>query len=1076
MPKPRQTEKKSYPKELGSSQYSAIIQAALGPKDTPMSMKQANIGANPNLMKGPRYQNNCQRCVFAYLMRRKGYDVEARGATRNDALANGASKKGNFFHIMHNPNGGTFNNLRRYTTGGDHVADIQKQMQAWGDGAIAIISFGRPNGAGHVFCVEQNHGQTIFVDPQVHGMPNPKSRGYLGGAASGTITAMLKTQNYSNTFKVKVKVRQQAMGLFEKISKDNEPLRINKALTVGKSFTLLPKFYDDSIKNTRVVWHSSNPDVATVTQDGKVSAMAAGSAVITAVSEHNADEVFTHCTVTVTEPVTSVTLDEKSYPFGTGEVYDLTAQLLPFTAVQDVIWSTSDKDVVIVCGSGDGTVLGGGQGAGKGWTYGASPEHKVRIKAVGPGSAKITAEAADGSGKKAVCSFTVGNAVPDFKVTGKGGATVLAAGKNLTMTVDWGGKDKTPKNTGLTWKVVKAEDGSDASSIATISAKGVLTGLSEGKVKVIATSTANRDKSAESPEISIYVPVKSAALNMTSATLSTAENNNAIDLSVNVVSAVEGQTATGEAIGQPVTVSYELDPAYSDENSRNYNKTKNYKKYIKVSPAGVVTADAKAMAKDNVASLSKLNVLAIVRGYGYTKVLTCKVSVAAANPLKGMKLSKTSLSLGEGNTFKLTAALTPVNPDGDTGLIWECTDNPNVSVDSNGVVTVSKYEADKTKATIIVKTKQEVPGGKNKPAKPLTATCKITVIPSVTAVSFTNATSAENMVNRLIIGKTFSIKTAFTSSVVGKKASTSLVWSSSDETVATVSQKGVVKGVGNGVATITATSADVKKAGETAAAVSAKFEVYTPVAKLALDKTKLTLGTQRGSQYGRVSIVNMLPADVTDPSVEWKTSSGAVKIAAADNGETPLLDHYVDATGKGLDGTKNETGDGVTVGRGQYLAVLAVSPGVVTLTGITKDGSNKKVTCKVTVRGETTGMKLKTAEAKGGVSDVTLADNPDTEGVIEYTSTMKPGGSLTLTPLLDVNGIEDTAENKNLYNTYKKYTDMGVAYRSSDTSVATVDKKGKITVKKGTAGKSVTIYVVSADGKYKAEIKITVAN
>nr|MCR5234530.1 Ig-like domain-containing protein [Lachnospiraceae bacterium] len=63
---------------------------------------------------------------------------------------------------------------------------------------------------------------------------------------------------------------------------------------------------------------------------------------------------------------------------------------------------------------------------------------------------------------------------------------------------------------------------------------------------------------------------------------------------------------------------------------------------------------------------------------------------------------------------------------------------------------------------------------------------------------------------------------------------------------------------------------------------------------------------------------------------------------------------------------------------------------------------------------------------------------------------------------------------KKTYAAYKKYTDTSVSYRSSDTSVATVDKKGKISVKKGTAGKTATIYVVSADGKQKAEILITV--
>ena len=72
-----------------------------------------------------------------------------------------------------------------------------------------------------------------------------------------------------------------------------------------------------------------------------------------------------------------------------------------------------------------------------------------------------------------------GKSCSDGFTIGSKGGTDLAAGKTLTLAADWGAKTDTPKNTGLTWKVVKAEDGSDASSIAAISAKGVLTGLSE---------------------------------------------------------------------------------------------------------------------------------------------------------------------------------------------------------------------------------------------------------------------------------------------------------------------------------------------------------------------------------------------------------------------------------------------------------------------------------------------------------------------------------------------------------------------------------------------------------------------
>ena len=90
---------------------------------------------------------------------------------------------------------------------------------------------------------------------------------------------------------------------------------------------------------------------------------------------------------------------------------------------------------------------------------------------------------------------------------------------------------------------------------------------------------------------------------------------------------------------------------------------------------------------------------------------------------------------------------------------------------------------------------------------------------------------------------------------------------------------------------------------------------------------------------------------------------------------------------------------------------------------------------------------------------------------------MKANSKMTLMPVVDINKVSGSATDKatkKTYDAYKKYTDTSVSYRSSDPSVATVDKKGKISVKKGTSGKTATIYVVSADGKQKAEILITV--
>ena len=148
---------------------------------------------------------------------------------------------------------------------------------------------------------------------------------------------------------------------------------------------------------------------------------------------------------------------------------------------------------------------------------------------------------------------------------------------------------------------------------------------------------------------------------------------------------------------------------------------------------------------------------------------------------------------------------------------------------------------------------------------------------------------------------------------------------------------------------------------------------------------------------------------------------------------------------------------------------------MVKLTGITTDGSKKKVTCSVTVRGQVTGLNFKTSAAKKGVNDVTFADDDATSDVVEYTGIMKADTSMTLKPLVEINGLVNSGSTKKTYRTYKKYTDISVSYRSSDTGVATVNNDGKITVKKDAAsGKTAIIYAASADGGQKAQILITV--
>ena len=848
-------------------------------------------------------------------------------------------------------------------------------------------------------------GQITLDDPVVAGSvqyaegKEPKISGNIlyytlapgDKAGSGTVTVKAHGQNYSNDFTVSVTLCQKAMGLVEK-NKTATVRRVSREITVGKSFTLTPEFLEEGVTNTRVVWSSSNPDVASVGQNGKVKALSAGYATITAVSEYEPENVFTQCSVTVTDPVTSIALDRKSYTFGVGESVTIEAGVLPFTAVQKLKWTANNGNVSVET-SEDGL--------------------RATVTGVNAGKAVVTAAATDDSGRKAACSFTVGAAVPDFAVSGKGGATTLAAGKTLAMSVTWA-DNKKPANAGVTWKVVKASNGKEDPDLAVISSKGVLTGKGEGVVKVVATSTVNREKTFESPEITIYVPVKNVALNVTSATVSQVANANALQLGVKVTPTVAGKTATGPNLGSEPTVKWSRDPEYAENLSVDEN-------------TGIVTAGIKA-AKN-------VPVIAKVSAYGgYSKTLTCKVTVTTANPLKGIKISKSKLSIGEGNAETLTASLDPVNPDGDMGYTWESSDESVVTVDANGKVVALKSGS----ATITVKANGTVTA-KGKTVNP-SASCVVTVIPSVKSIEFTNAKAlVDKGLNK---GKTYALKTKLTLSQGKGKAATGLEWTSSDESIATVSQKGVVKAVAPGTVIITATSKDEKASGS-APSVSVTFTAYSTVTKIAIDKTKMTIGTQKGSNYGKVSIATVLPKDVTDPSITWTVNGKNVSLAAVGKNASPSQ------------GVFKAAGESVITERDQALALKGLLPGVVKLTGVTNDGSKKKVTCTVTVRGQVTGLKLKAKEAN-----------------------VKVGKAVTIAPIVDIAGIKgDTtvAAEKKSYAAYKKYTDVSVSYRSSNTAVATVANNGKVKIAKtAQPGDTATIFVATADGKYKAQFTVTV--
>ena len=154
-------------------------------------------------------------------------------------------------------------------------------------------------------------------------------------------------------------------------------LAINSGTTAQLSVTATPA---DAF-NTRVSWSSSNESVATVDENGLVSAIAGGTATITATATDGSGKSAT-CSVTVTQMVTSIVLSQTTAILELDEFVRLTATVLPANAAnKNVVWTSSNENI--------------------------APVRNGRVDAYDYGTAIITCEAADGSGVKATCKVSV---------------------------------------------------------------------------------------------------------------------------------------------------------------------------------------------------------------------------------------------------------------------------------------------------------------------------------------------------------------------------------------------------------------------------------------------------------------------------------------------------------------------------------------------------------------------------------------------------------------------------------------------------------------------------------------------
>lgn len=135
-------------------------------------------------------------------------------------------------------------------------------------------------------------------------------------------------------------------------------LPANVTIYVGGSTPLKPVFTPSEAYSTALLWNSSDPSVATVSQNGIVTGVNGGYADVTATY----GSYVSTCRVKVREAATGVTLDRSEAHMSVGETLEMIAHVTPDESVDyDIVWTSSDENVARVDGNGKVAALSRGE-------------------------------------------------------------------------------------------------------------------------------------------------------------------------------------------------------------------------------------------------------------------------------------------------------------------------------------------------------------------------------------------------------------------------------------------------------------------------------------------------------------------------------------------------------------------------------------------------------------------------------------------------------------------------------------------------------------------------------------------
>lgn len=511
---------------------------------------------------------------------------------------------------------------------------------------------------------------TLYTGPfklQASGNKTINAMAVYYGKKSKVTTIKVKVNSYVTGFNVTTKTKSNYLG-------------------AGKSVALVAgDFVPAYATNKKVKWEiTDGADYATVSTSGKVSAK-------------------TNFTEKVSVTVKATALDKQEG----AATASINLTLLPkVTAVKlknpedakvTLEYPATKNMEVVVEPLASGASLSYTSSNAKIATVNASG----KITAVGSGTATITAQTTDGSGKKATMKVTVVKKVQSITISSKTGDNQVAAGKSLQLVADVT-SDATNKK--VKWSVTEGGD------YATISTGGKLSAKSASVVKSVSTVTVKAEaldgsNVSATKKITIYPSAtnKIALENGTTCTLGT-KNSGDLKTTVQLRPYTEGYLDTyyGRAKGSGAT------------GLGNFTYTSSNAKVATVNETGLVTVKAVGTAKIKVATKD-----------GSGKNVSCTIKVV--EPVTAISVySKNGLNVVGRNKTLTLGALT--NSKASNKKVKWTSDNPSVAtVDASGKVKGISYGSGEASTTI----RATATDGSG-----TSTTFTVTVIPAITKLAY----------------------------------------------------------------------------------------------------------------------------------------------------------------------------------------------------------------------------------------------------------------------------------------------------------------------------------------------------